>query len=92
MPQRNAAGIALQFCYASPLARLNATPPGLPAGEHPHAVCAFAAAAAPGLPGTAIELPQFPAVTTGKAAPALVALSSRFSGGRPPARAPPTIS
>jgi hypothetical protein len=92
MPERGANGVvALQFCYASPLAKLRA-PQGTPAGDHAHASCAFAAAAAPGLPRAGIQTPSFPLAVPAIAPRQALALVTRFNGGRPPARGPPAIS
>jgi hypothetical protein len=93
MLERSAAGggVSLAICYASPLARLRADH-GVPAGVQLHADCAFAAAAAPALPGAA------PAAVFGPVAYALRPQRSLLSNLgaaprlQPPARGPPLLS
>ena len=91
MLQRNPGGnVALAFCYASALARLRHD--GIPNPSHAHSGCAFAAAAAPALPGAGIPLPNiFVAAATLAATPSQRP-PARFSSGRPRARAPPTLA
>ena len=93
MPERRAGerGIGLAICYASPLAKLRADQ-GQPSGIHDHASCAFSAAAGPGLPSAGIRSEQKPAVAADLAALDVSGSRSRFSNGRPPARAPPAFS
>ena len=93
MPERRAGerGIGLAICYASPLAKLRADQ-GQPSGIHDHASCAFSAAAGPGLPSSGIRSGQKPAVAANIAALDAARFASRFSNGRPPARAPPAFS
>jgi len=93
MPERRAGerGIGLAICYASPLAKLRADQ-GQPSGIHDHASCAFSAAAGPGLPSSGIHRGQKLVVAANIAVLDVARFTSRFSNGRPPARAPPVFS
>jgi DUF2946 family protein len=93
MPERSAGerGIGLTICYASPLAKLRADQ-GQPSGVHDHASCAFSAAAGPGLPSSGIRSGQQPADAADIVTLDVARFASRFSKGRPPARAPPAFS
>lgn len=93
MPERREAtgGIALAFCYASPLAKLRADH-GIPSTQHAHEQCAFAAATGPALLAATIEPAYQHGDTTGLAEPSAPLRLSLYRNGRPPVRGPPVFS
>jgi len=93
MPERRegTGGVALAFCYASPLAKLRADH-GAPTPAHEHSQCVFAAATGPALLAATTDEVHAYGGTSGPVEPYAPLTLSLYSKVRPPVRGPPAFS